>query len=338
MDLPYLHEEVGKVPELAGQTIAGRHRAEPQEPYDEPDLVRYYLDEIGATPLLSAEEEVDLAKRIEAGVYAYRLLEEADAGETRLPAKRRRELQALAADGDLAKDHMIRANLRLVVSVAKKHTGRGVPFLDVIQERNLGLIRAVEKFDYAKGYKFSTDAMWWIRQAIQRGMAEQARTVRLPVHVMEDLAKIGRVERKLRRDLSRDPTSEEIAAEVDLPVERIDQLRKAAAQPVSLDTPVGQDGTRIGDLIEDADVAQAQNMLEFRALAEELRSLVDTLPPREAMIISLRYGLHDGQPHTLQEIGDRLGLTRERIRQLDKEAMAQLRNPERRQTLLAWAG
>ncbi|KWX02157.1 RNA polymerase principal sigma factor HrdC [Carbonactinospora thermoautotrophica] len=316
-----------------------RHRAEPHEPYDEPDLVHQYLTQIGSTPLLSAEEEIELAKRIEAGVYAAELLREADAGERHLSAEQRRELEIVARDGELAKDHMIRANLRLVVAAARRYVHRGLPFLDVIQEGNLGLIRAVEKFDYTKGYKFSTYAMWWIRQAIERGLAQQARTVRLPTHVVEELLKLGRVERELQLRLGREPTVEEVAADAKMPVEKVMELRQVARDAVSLDTPVGEEGdTVVGDLIEDTEVLQATDVVEFRELAEELRALIDTLPPREAMIITLRYGLHNGRPYTLQEIADRLGLTRERVRQLEKEALAKLRNPERYRPILAWAG
>ncbi|WP_434582191.1 sigma-70 family RNA polymerase sigma factor [Carbonactinospora thermoautotrophica] len=316
-----------------------RHRAEPHEPYDEPDLVHQYLTQIGSTPLLSAEEEIELAKRIEAGVYAAGLLREADAGERHLSAEQRRELEIVARDGELAKDHMIRANLRLVVAAARRYVHRGLPFLDVIQEGNLGLIRAVEKFDYTKGYKFSTYAMWWIRQAIERGLAQQARTVRLPTHLVEELLKLGRVERELQLRLGREPTVEEVAADAKMPVEKVMELRQVARDAVSLDTPVGEEGdTVVGDLIEDTEVLQATDVVEFRELAEELRALIDTLPPREAMIITLRYGLHNGRPYTLQEIADRLGLTRERVRQLEKEALAKLRNPERYRPILAWAG
>ncbi len=324
---------------MARKPGAVQHRAEPYEPYDEPDLVHQYLTQIGSTPLLSAEEEVELAKRIEAGVYAAELLREADAGERSLSAEQRRELEAVARDGQCAKDHMIRANLRLVVAAARKYTRRGLPFLDVVQEGNLGLIRAVEKFDYTKGYKFSTYAMWWIRQAIERGLAQHARMVRLPTHVVEELLKLGRAERQLQLRLGREPTMEEVAAEAKMPVEKVMELRRAARDAISLDTPVGEDGdTVVGDLIEDTEVLQATDVVEFQALAEQLRALIDTLPPREALIISLRYGLHNGRPYTLQEIAERVGLTRERVRQLEKEALAQLRNSERSQPVLAWAG
>jgi RNA polymerase sigma factor (sigma-70 family) len=322
-------------------------RAEPSGPDDEPDLVRYYMQEIGATPLLTANEEVDLAKRIEAGLYAARLLEESaedpdadpDPAPGSVEARPRAELEALVRDGEVAKDHMIRANLRLVVSAAKRYSRRELPFLDLIQEGNLGMMRAVEKFDYTKGYKFSTYAMWWIRQAIERGLAETSRTVRLPVHVVENLAKFGRIERQLRARLDRDPTPEEIAAEAGMPVRKVTELRRLAQQTVSLEAPLGDETeSRIGDLIEDADTVNAADIVEFQQFAAELRSLVDTLPPRDALILTLRYGLHDGRQHSLQEIAERLGLTRERIRQLEKIALAQLRDPRYKRHLVAWAG
>jgi RNA polymerase primary sigma factor len=305
---------------------------------DEPDLVGQYLAQIGSTPLLTADEEVELAKRIEAGVYATELLRAADDGAAHLSEARRRELAAVAAEGRAAKDHMIRANLRLVVAAARKHARRGLPFLDVVQEGNLGLIRAVEKFDYAKGFKFSTYAMWWIRQAIERGLAEQSRTVRLPAHVSETVSKINRIDRDLSRVLGREPTVTEVAEEAGLPVERVVELRRVARDSVSLDTPVGDDGeTTLGELIEDSDVLQAADVAEQRALTASLRELVATLPPREATIIGLRFGLEDGQPHTLQEVADRVGLTRERVRQLEKKAIAELRDPQRHEPVLAWA-
>jgi RNA polymerase primary sigma factor len=305
---------------------------------DEPDLVGQYLAQIGSTPLLTADEEVALAKRIEAGLYATELLRAADADEQRLSESRRRELAVIAEEGRAAKDHMIRANLRLVVSAARKHARRGLPFLDVVQEGNLGLIRAVEKFDYAKGFKFSTYAMWWIRQAIERGLAEQSRTVRLPAHIAETVSKINRIDRDLNRMLGREPTVEEVAEEAGLPVDRVVELRRVARDSVSLDTPVGDDGeTTLGELIEDGDVLQAADIAEQRALTTSLRDLVATLTPREATIIKLRFGLEDGQPHTLQEVADQVGLTRERVRQLEKKALAELRDPQRHEPVLAWA-
>jgi len=305
---------------------------------DEPDLVGQYLAQIGSTPLLTADEEVALAKRIEAGLYATELLRAADAGEQRLSENRSRELAVVAEEGKAAKDHMIRANLRLVVSAARKHGRRGLPFLDVVQEGNLGLIRAVEKFDYAKGFKFSTYAMWWIRQAIERGLAEQSRTVRLPAHVSEVVSKLSRIDRDLQRMLGRDPTVEEIADEAGIPAERVVELRRVSREAVSLDTPVGDDGeTSLGELIEDDDSVSAADVAEHHALLEELDGLLATLPPREATIISLRFGLRDGRQHTLQEVADQVGLTRERVRQLEKHALAKLREPQRHEPLLAWA-
>jgi RNA polymerase primary sigma factor/RNA polymerase nonessential primary-like sigma factor len=320
-------------------------RREPYEPYDEPDLLGQYLAQIGRTALLTAEEEVELARRIEAGVYARHLLDEADRegtaqadGGAGLDAERRAELEEVVADGEMAKDHMVRANLRLVVSAAKKFYHRGWPLLDLIQEGNLGLMHAVEKFDYARGFKFSTYATWWIRQFIERGLADKSRTVRLPVHVVEQVARVNRVERELEIKLGREPAEEDVAEAVGITVEELAGLRGASHEVVSLDTPVGGDEeTRMGDLIADAEVAPPSEVLEHRALVEQLRDLVDRLPEREAMIISMRYGLADGKPHTLREIGERIGLTRERVRQLERQALGSLRKPERVQPLMAWA-
>jgi RNA polymerase primary sigma factor/RNA polymerase nonessential primary-like sigma factor len=310
-------------------------RAEPAERDGEADLVRQYLNQIAATPLLTAAEEVELAKRIEAGLYAAELLSRGAAADDE---QRRRDLERLAAEGQAAKHHMIQANLRLVVSVARKHSRRGLSLLDVIQEGNLGLIRAVEKFDYTRGFKFSTYAVWWIRQAIDRGIAEQTRNVRLPVDVVEQVARLARIDRRWQADYGREPTVPELAEAAGLTQERIIELRRVARDSLSLDTPVGPDGdTRVADLIEDTDVLSAHEIVEFRALAEQLRAVVDTLPPREAMIITWRYGLSDGRRRSLQEIADKLGVTKERIRQLEKAALTTLRSPESRDPLLAWA-
>jgi RNA polymerase primary sigma factor len=298
------------------------------------DSVHTYLKSIGRTSLLTAEQEVDLAKRIEAGLFAEHKLE----SEPDLDEDYRRDLELVAEDGHRAKSHMLEANLRLVVSVAKKYTDRGLSLLDVVQEGNLGLIRAVEKFDYSKGYKFSTYAMWWIRQAIQRGFADSARTIRLPVHVLEMLSKLSRVERDMHQKLGREPTPEELAVELDRTPDQIEELLRTSRQPISLDSTIGEDGeTSIGDLIEDVDAPEASEMVDRQLMAEQLRSALDALTPREATIMSMRFGLYDGNPHTLDEIGRALGLTRERIRQLEKQSLSKLRHPSRAQPLLDFA-
>ncbi|MEV1081454.1 sigma-70 family RNA polymerase sigma factor [Streptomyces sp. NPDC050211] len=319
-------------------TRTARSRGRVPEPDEEPDLLGQYLAQIAATPLLTAEDEVRLAQRIEAGVRAVEELREADAGERDLTPERHRELDAVARDGKAAKDHMIRANLRLVVAMAKRHAHRGVPLLDVIQEGNLGLIRAVEKFDHTKGFKFSTYATWWIRQAIERGLAQHARAIRLPMHVVEELRKLGKIERRLQLDLGREPTAEEVARESGLSESRVDWLRRVGRQAVSLDTPVDETGEMvIGDLIPDTEVLQAADIAEYQALAQDLRRAIGTLAPREAMILSLRYGLHDGEQRTLEQVARQVGLTRERVRQLEKQSLARLRAPETGQRLLTWA-
>ncbi|MFF3331749.1 sigma-70 family RNA polymerase sigma factor [Streptomyces sp. NPDC002888] len=315
-----------------------RLRSRIPEPDEEPDLLGQYLAQIAATPLLTAEDEVRLAQRIEAGVHAMEELEQADTEGRDLPSDRRRELEGTTRDGLAAKDHMVRANLRLVVSMAKRHAHRGLPLLDVIQEGNLGLIRAVEKFDHTKGFKFSTYATWWIRQAIERGLAAHARTVRLPMHVVEQLQKLAKIERRLQLGLGREPSVEEVAAESGFAADRVAWLRRVGRDALSLDTPVDETGeTVVGDLIADTEVLQAPEVAEYQALAEELHEAVGTLAPREAMILSLRYGLHDGRPRTLQEVAQQVGLTRERVRQLEKESLARLRAPDTRERLLAWA-
>jgi RNA polymerase primary sigma factor len=298
------------------------------------DSVHTYLKSIGRTSLLTAEQEVDLAKRIEAGLYAEHKLET----DTGLAEDYRRDLEDVAEDGRRAKAHMLEANLRLVVSVAKKYSDRGLSLLDVVQEGNLGLIRAVEKFDYSKGYKFSTYAMWWIRQAIQRGFADSARTIRLPVHVLEMLSKLSRVERDMHQRLGREPTPEELAVELDRTPDQIEELLRTSRQPISLDSTIGEDGeTSIGDLIEDVDAPEASELVDRQLLADQLRHALDGLTPREATIMAMRFGLYDGNPHTLDEIGRALGLTRERIRQLEKQSLSKLRHPSRAQPLLDYA-
>jgi RNA polymerase primary sigma factor len=298
------------------------------------DSVHTYLKSIGRTSLLTAEQEVDLAKRIEAGLFAEHKLD----SEPELDPELRRDLELVAEDGRRAKAHMLEANLRLVVSVAKKYSDRGLSLLDVVQEGNLGLIRAVEKFDYTKGYKFSTYAMWWIRQAIQRGFADSARTIRLPVHVLEMLSKLSRVERDMHQRLGREPTPEELAVELDRTPDQIEELLRTSRQPISLDSTIGEDGeTSIGDLIEDVDAPEASELVDRQLMAEQLRSALDALTPREATIMAMRFGLYDGNPHTLDEIGRALGLTRERIRQLEKQSLSKLRHPSRAQPLLDFA-
>jgi RNA polymerase primary sigma factor len=298
------------------------------------DSVHTYLKSIGRTSLLTAEQEVDLAKRIEAGLFAEHKLDT----DPDLTPEFRHDLELVAEDGRRAKSHMLEANLRLVVSVAKKYSDRGLSLLDVVQEGNLGLIRAVEKFDYTKGYKFSTYAMWWIRQAIQRGFADSARTIRLPVHVLEMLSKLSRVERDMHQKLGREPTPEELAVELDRTPDQIEELLRTSRQPISLDSTIGEDGeTSIGDLIEDVDAPEASELVDRQIMAEQLRSALDALTPREATIMAMRFGLYDGNPHTLDEIGRALGLTRERIRQLEKQSLSKLRHPSRAQPLLDFA-
>ncbi|WP_067802730.1 RNA polymerase sigma factor [Actinomadura formosensis] len=297
------------------------------------DSVHTYLKAIGRRQLLTAEQEVDLAKRIEAGLYAEHKLETEN-----LSPRLRADLEWIAADGRRAKAHMLEANLRLVVSVAKKYSDRGLSLLDVVQEGNLGLIRAVEKFDYSKGYKFSTYAMWWIRQAIQRGFADSARTIRLPVHVLEMLSKLSRVERDMHQRLGREPTPEELAPELDKSPEQVRELLRTSRQPISLDSTIGEDGeTRIGDLIEDTDSPEASELVDRQLMADQLRRTLDILSPREAKIMAMRFGLYDGTPRTLDEIGKALGLTRERIRQLEKESLSKLRHPSNARPLLDFA-
>jgi RNA polymerase sigma factor RpoD-like protein len=294
------------------------------------DLVRSYLNEIGKVALLSAVEEVELSKRIEAGLYATHLI----SVTKRLSAPKRRELQSLAADGERAKDLLLRANLRLVVSLAKRYTGRGMPFLDLIQEGNLGLIRAVEKFDYTKGFKFSTYATWWIRQAISRAMADQSRTIRLPVHLVEQINKMQRMRRELGQGLGRDATDEELSHELDITVDRLHELVDHARDLVSLDQTVGaEEDSSLGDFIADADATKPTEAVEFELMRRQLADVLNSLEPREAAVVRLRYGLADGNPHTLDDIAKKFSLSRERIRQIERETMAKLRHPSRAQSL-----
>jgi RNA polymerase primary sigma factor len=294
------------------------------------DPVKDYLKQIGKVPLLNAEQEVELAKRIEAGLFA----EEKLADSKGLTNDQRSDLEWIAEDGRRAKNHLLEANLRLVVSLAKRYTGRGMLFLDLIQEGNLGLIRAVEKFDYTKGYKFSTYATWWIRQAITRAMADQARTIRIPVHMVEVINKLARVQRQMLQDLGREPTPEELAVELDMTPEKVVEVQKYGREPISLHTPLGEDGdSEFGDLIEDSEAIQPGEAVSFTLLQEQLHSVLDTLSEREAGVVSMRFGLTDGQPKTLDEIGKVYGVTRERIRQIESKTMSKLRHPSRSQVL-----
>jgi RNA polymerase primary sigma factor len=304
------------------------------------DSVRAYLKQIGKVALLNAEEEVDLAKRIEAGLYAAERLRKMD--EARLAGRKgeqmspqlRRDLMWIVRDGERAKNHLLEANLRLVVSLAKRYTGRGMAFLDLIQEGNLGLIRAVEKFDYTKGYKFSTYATWWIRQAITRAMADQARTIRIPVHMVEVINKLGRIQRELLQDLGREPTPEELAKEMDITPEKVLEIQQYAREPISLDQTIGDEGdSQLGDFIEDSEAVVAVDAVSFTLLQDQLQSVLQTLSEREAGVVRLRFGLTDGQPRTLDEIGQVYGVTRERIRQIESKTMSKLRHPSRSQVL-----
>ncbi len=328
-------EELKKEPEEKGFVIS--HRDESDEPVQQvtvagatADPVKDYLKQIGKVALLNAEQEVELAKRIEAGLFA----EEKLNGTKKLSAKMHRELEWIAEDGRRAKDHLLEANLRLVVSLAKRYTGRGMLFLDLIQEGNLGLIRAVEKFDYTKGYKFSTYATWWIRQAITRAMADQARTIRIPVHMVEVINKLARVQRQMLQDLGREPTPEELAKELDMTPEKVVEVQKYGREPISLHTPLGEDGdSEFGDLIEDSEAVVPADAVSFTLLQEQLHAVLDTLSDREAGVVSMRFGLTDGQPKTLDEIGKVYGVTRERIRQIESKTMSKLRHPSRSQVL-----
>jgi RNA polymerase primary sigma factor len=298
------------------------------------DSVRAYLKQIGKVPLLNAEQEVELAKRIEAGLYAAERLRACDEGEEKLERTMERDLRWIGRDGERAKNHLLEANLRLVVSLAKRYTGRGMAFLDLIQEGNLGLIRAVEKFDYTKGYKFSTYATWWIRQAITRAMADQARTIRIPVHMVEVINKLGRIQRELLQDLGREPTPEELAKEMDITPEKVLEIQQYAREPISLDQTIGDEGdSQLGDFIEDSEAVVAVDAVSFSLLQDQLQQVLQTLSEREAGVVRLRFGLTDGQPRTLDEIGQVYGVTRERIRQIESKTMSKLRHPSRSQVL-----
>jgi RNA polymerase primary sigma factor len=298
------------------------------------DSVRAYLKQIGKVALLNAEEEVDLAKRIEAGLYAAERLRQVEEAAEKLALQAKRDLRWIVRDGERAKNHLLEANLRLVVSLAKRYTGRGMAFLDLIQEGNLGLIRAVEKFDYTKGYKFSTYATWWIRQAITRAMADQARTIRIPVHMVEVINKLGRIQRELLQDLGREPTPEELAKEMDITPDKVLEIQQYAREPISLDQTIGDEGdSQLGDFIEDSEAVVAVDAVSFTLLQDQLTSVLQTLSEREAGVVKLRFGLTDGQPRTLDEIGQVYGVTRERIRQIESKTMSKLRHPSRSQVL-----
>jgi RNA polymerase primary sigma factor len=333
---------IGRSPQAAGQQSHGEPRVSVDGDQDLPaarvaaadataDPVKDYLKQIGRVPLLDAGQEVELAKRIEAGLFADQKLAE---GNQSLSADARIDLEQVADDGRRAKNHLLEANLRLVVSLARRYAGRGMLFLDLIQEGNLGLIRGVEKFDYTKGYKFSTYATWWIRQAITRAMADQARTIRIPAHMATAISKLARVQRQMLQDLGREPTADELAAKLDMTPEKVIEVQKYGREPISLHTPLGEDGdSELGDLIEDSEAIQPGEAVSFTLLQEQLHSVLDTLSEREAGIVSMRFGLTDGQPKTLDEIGKVYGVTRERIRQIESKTMSKLRHPSRSQVL-----
>jgi RNA polymerase primary sigma factor len=302
------------------------------------DLVRVYLTDIGRVALLTAEQEVELAKRIEAGLYAQEKLRQADAKEiAKIPVKLRRDLEAIAADGARARNHLLEANLRLVVSLAKRYQGKGLTLLDLIQEGNIGLVRAVEKFDYTKGYKFSTYATWWIRQALQRAIADQGRTIRVPVHMVEQINKALRVKRDLATEYGREPTFEEIGVVLEMSAERVEEILGYGRETLSLETPVGDDGTAtFGEFIEDMDAPIAADVVDFGLLQDRLRAVLSTLPERSAVVMRMRFGLDDGRSRTLDEVGKELGLTRERIRQIERDTLRELRRSDTAATLKAW--
>jgi RNA polymerase primary sigma factor len=332
-----LSEEGVDILDAAPEEADGRPEAGPSDEARRPvtsDLVRIYLREIGRVPLLTAEDEVELAKAIEAGLFA----DEKLAGGQPCRGARQAELSLLAAEGLRAKQRLIEANLRLVVSIAKRYIGRGLSFLDLIQEGNLGLIRAVEKFDYTKGYKFSTYATWWIRQAITRAIADQARTIRIPVHMVETINKMARVQRQLHQDLGREATPGEIGAEMGLTATRVAEIQRIAQEPVSLQAPIGEEDSDLGDFIEDTDAVVPMEAAAFIMLQDQLEQILDSLSGREQKIIQLRFGLTDGHPRTLEEVGREFGVTRERIRQIESKTLAKLRHPSRAQVLRGYLG
>jgi RNA polymerase primary sigma factor len=320
--------------EATQDSEAERAQAQHSAEANTADPVRAYLRRIGKVPLLNAAQEVDLAKRIEGGLYASERLRRSEAGGGALSTPMRRDLDWISRDGERAKLRLVEANLRLVVSLAKRYTGRGMSFLDLIQEGNIGLIHAVEKFDYAKGFKFSTYATWWIRQAITRAMADQARTIRIPVHMVEVVNKLGRIQRELLQDLGREPMPEELAKEMDITPEKVLEIQQYAREPISLDQTIGDEGeARLGDFIEDFEAVVAADAVSFLLLKDQLQEVLQTLSEREAGVIRLRFGLTDGRPRTLDEIGLVYGVTRERIRQIEAKTMSKLRHPSRSQLL-----
>jgi RNA polymerase primary sigma factor len=322
-------EEVAEAPDVDEDRVRARREADEALKAPTNDPVRMYLKEIGRVALLTAQQEVELAQRIESGLMAEEQLQGG-----KMSATREEDLRWQRRDGAMAKRHLVEANLRLVVSIAKRYVGRGMAFLDLIQEGNLGLIRAVEKFDYAKGFKFSTYATWWIRQAITRAIADQARTIRIPVHMVETINKLVRIQRQLLQDLGREPTAEEIAEQMELTPEKVREIQKISQEPVSLETPVGEEeDSNLGDFIEDAEAPVPLERASFRLLQEQLESVLHTLSEREKEVIRLRFGLVDGQPRTLEDVGKKFGVTRERIRQIESKTLSKLRHPSRSQKL-----
>ena len=324
-------EDKDEAPDVEEDRVRARREVDQALKAPTNDPVRMYLKEIGRVPLLTAQEEVDLAKRIESGLEATDRLAQ---GKERFSEKEWRDFRWQERDGMMAKRHLVEANLRLVVSIAKRYVGRGMAFLDLIQEGNLGLIRAVEKFDHTKGFKFSTYATWWIRQAITRAIADQARTIRIPVHMVETINKLARIQRQLLQDLGREPTAEEIATQMELPSEKVREIQKISQEPVSLETPIGEEeDSHLGDFIEDSEAVVPLERASFRLLQEQLESVLHTLSEREKEVIEMRFGLKDGQPRTLEEVGKKFGVTRERIRQIESKTLSKLRHPSRSQKL-----